>query len=71
MQKMPQVGDRYTELFQSDLDERELTEAEVLTIAEVEYQCDDGETWTITADDGTGYDCVWSDRHQIWCYNLG
>ena len=64
----PQTGDKYMPVFQSDLDDGE--DSEPLTIADVEYLCDDGETWNITASDGVGYDAVWSDRHQVWCYNL-
>lgn len=66
----PTPGEKYTPLFQSDLDDKLDDEVSPLTIESVEYQCDDGQTWSITATDGVGYDCVWSDRHQIWCYSL-
>lgn len=66
--RKPQVGDKYMSLFQSDLDGG--MERESLTVAEV-GQLFDGDTWEIVASDGHGYDCVWSDRHQVWCYNLG
>jgi len=71
MNKQPQVGDKYMPCYQSDLDDSPLHEfTEPLTIVEVEHLCDDGETWSIMASDGEGYDAVWSDRHQVWCYNL-
>ena len=69
----PKVGDRYKPVFQSDLDasdDGEDVTYESLTIHDVHYLCDDDETWSITASDGVGYDCVWSDRYQVWCYNL-
>jgi hypothetical protein len=69
-QREPKVGDKYLPLFQSDLDDRLNDEVGPLTISEVHYQCDDGQTWSITASDDVGYDAVWSDRHQVWCYNL-
>jgi hypothetical protein len=72
MTKQPKVGDKYIPCFQSDLDDEYFTrDLEPMKIAEVEHLCDDGETWSITAGDGQGYDAVWSDRHQVWCYNLG
>jgi hypothetical protein len=70
MAKQPQVGDRYIPLFQSDLEEC-TRDVQPMTISEVKQLFDDEETWEIIASDGHGYDCVWSDRHQIWCYNLG
>ena len=70
MTKQPQPGDKYIPVFQSDFDDEPQTELEPLKIAEVEHLCDDGETWSIIASDGEGYDAVWSDRHQVWCYNL-
>jgi len=66
----PKKGDKYTSLFQSDLDE-EVSGVEPLEIEQVNYLCDDGVTWCITASDGIDYDATWSERHQIWCYNLG
>ena len=72
MTKQPQPGDRYISCYQSDLDDAPLHEfTEPMTISEVKQLFDDGETWEIIASDGYEYDCVWSDRHQIWCYNLG
>lgn len=72
--RIPQIGDTYYSGFESDyLESGGLpTEGgECRVIADVWGECDDGRTWSIEADNGIGYDCIWSDALGAWVYNLG
>jgi hypothetical protein len=72
--RVPKVGDQYFTGFENDI---EISDGEYLTIAEVEgvieYENKKGkviEGRSITASDGIGYDCFWSEKHQIFVYGL-
>lgn len=62
---IPQVGDKYYPLFESDWRNGEPT----LTIKEIYQDYEDG-GFAIFASDDIGYDCYWSEKLQMWCYSL-
>ena len=79
-QRSPQVGEHYWSGFESDYDDRfddpghvvvlENLTPETMTIVEVGIQYEDGVGWEITASDGVGYDCYWSEKLKFWVYSL-
>lgn len=68
--KLPKVGDRYTDLFESDLMFRQCDDLYPGPIIEVCEVYDDGLGCHIIAEDYVGYDCYWSSIYNIFCYSL-
>lgn len=65
-QRQPEQGQEYWPFFEYELPKE--GDAPLL-IETFDSEYDDG-GFEITANDGIGYDCYWSEKHECWCYGL-
>lgn len=73
MRTKPKIGDYYVPEFESDINKR-LYPYDMLTIEEIGQEWDGSlpNKWygEIKASDKTWYDCIYSEKYDVWCYGL-